>query len=189
MTEQIREQISAVMDGEMDSKSCSASIKSEEFTHTWFRYHLISDCMHDRINTHHHFDLTRKISESIQAEPTILAPSANSTPKYIKPLAGMAVAASVAAMAIIGFQQLQAPQDTRSTPSLPVAQVQTPPPQVEYGVPVVLPDAGAARPVQVQMQSDMRINRYLINHNEYRTTMGVGGVSPHVRLIGTGSNE
>ncbi len=189
MTEQTREQISAIMDGEMDSKSCGTSIKSAEFKQTWFRYHLISDCMHDRIASHVDLNLTQRISESIQAEPTILAPTPNSTSKYIKPLAGMAVAASVAAMAIIGFQQLQTPQQNTSQQSLPIAQVQTPPPQLEYNVPVVLPDAGTARPVQVQMQSDMRINRYLLNHNEYRTTMGVGGVSPHVRLIGTGSVE
>ncbi len=189
MTEQIREQISAIMDGEMDSKSCSASIKGEEFKQTWFRYHLISDCMHDRIASHHDFDLTRKISESIQAEPTILAPTSNTTPKYTKPLAGMAVAASVAAMAIIGFQQLQAPQESISSQPPPIAQVHTPPSQVEYGVPVVLPEAGIAKPAQVQMQSDMRINRYLLNHNEYRTSMGVNGVSPHIRLIGTGSAE
>jgi sigma-E factor negative regulatory protein RseA len=185
MTEQIREQISAIMDGEMESTSCSASIKSEEFKQTWFRYHLISDCINNRISTYHDITLSKNISEAIQSEPTILSPSSI----YLKPIAGLAVAASVAALAIIGIQQLQSPQDPNSSQTVPVAQVQTPSPQIEYGVPVSLPKSGTPRPVQVKMQSDMRINRYLLNHNEYRTNMGVGGVSPHVRLIGTGTDE
>lgn len=187
MTEQIREQISAIMDGEMESKSCGTSIKSEEFKQAWNRYHLISDCFHNRIPEHHDFTLSQKISESIQSEPTILAPTPKPFTKYAKPLAGMVVAASVAAMAILGIQKIQSPQQNLSIQSTPLAQVQLPQQPIEYGVPLQFPEPGEARPVQVQMQSDMRINRYLLNHNEYRTSMGVGGVTPHVHMVATGS--
>jgi len=187
MTELIKEQISAIIDGEMESKSCGTSIKSEEFKQTWIRYHLISDCFHNRIPEHHDLSLSQKISESIQLEPTILAPTPKTFVKYAKPLAGIAVAASVAAMAIFGIQQIQSPQQILTTQPAPLAQVQLPQAPMEYGVPLQLPELGEARPVQVQMQSDMRINRYLLNHNEYRTSMGVGGVTPHVHMVATGS--
>ena len=182
MTEQIRESVSALMDGEVE-KDMRAGFCNEELKSTWHRYHLISDVMHQRLPVNPNLHLSRKISDLIKQEPAILAPSTRSIQTFLKPVAGLAIAASVAALAILGIQRYQ------STELSTVVQEQIQKPVLSFGVPVTLPDAQAARPVQVQMKSDVRINRYLLNHNEYQSNVGVQGMTPHVRLVVTGADE
>ena len=181
------------MDGELDDSSYKSIIKDAEIKRTWHRFHLISDIMHQCNPVHTQTILSQRISDSIKQEPAILAPTNKSLPAYFKPIAGLAVAASVAAIAIMGIQQLQ----TSTPESAPqIAQVQrpqvVPSPQIQQAnlvtsIPVQLRQTQAVRSGQLQMTPDLRINRYILNHNEYQSNLGLSRMAPNIRLVSTGT--
>ena len=70
-----------------------------------------------------------------------------------------------------------------------IQQLQPQPSNLNFGVQVSVPDRQAAQPIRRDMQSDLRISRYILNHNEYQSNVGVQGVTPHVRLVTTDTNE
>jgi len=192
MTEHHKENLSALMDGETEGLHLNQITGNETSRETWRRYHLISDAMHQRPVMVSHADMSAKISALIKDEPAILAPVTRSIPRYLKPVAGIAVAASVATVAILGVQQYQ--NNTVTQGQMPVAVVQTQQPVAENVAlarqqPATRQPTAAVRPVQMEIQANAKINRYIINHNEYQSNVGVQGVMPHVRLVTIDANE
>ena len=125
MSEQRKEQISAMVDGELDGdfhSACNDLLQTPSLKACWARYHLIKDSLQQNLPEAVDTGLAARISASIQNEPTILAPRPASKNAILKPLAGFAIAASVAAMAILGIQQnrdgvdIQDPQIVSFTP-------------------------------------------------------------------------
>ncbi|MGK0297844.1 MAG: sigma-E factor negative regulatory protein RseA [Gammaproteobacteria bacterium] len=191
MTEQKREKISIFMDGESDINEFSTLPLDDELKAIWHRYHLITDVLHQRTPLNSQISLSQKISDSIKQEPTVLSPARKALPGFFKPLAGMAIAASVAVIAILGIQQYQSnnlPSENQ-TAQIQQLQLQSQPSNLNFGVQGSVPDVQTARPVRMEMQSDLRINRYILNHNEYQSNVGVQGVTPHIRLVTTDTNE
>jgi sigma-E factor negative regulatory protein RseA len=178
MTEQTRENISALMDGELDCGSYSKLIVDDKFNARWHQFHLISDIMHQRFPVNAQTLLSNRISKSIKQEPAILAPTNKSKPVYLRPIAGMALAASVAAMAILGIQRYGYNGLQPQISTAQVQQTQGDPVGLEFGVPVSLPDPQTVQPVQLNIQPDSRINRYILSHNEYQSRVGEQGVTP-----------
>lgn len=120
MNEAKKEQLSAFMDDElegMQKNQVEQLLKDPELLDTWSRYHLVSDCLKRNLPEHLDREMAGKISKSIEREPAIVAPGILSH-SFAKPVAGFAIAASVAALAIFGIQQQQPggpheiPQDT-----------------------------------------------------------------------------
>jgi len=187
MTEHKREQVSALMDGELDEVASSRLAEDESVKNIWRRYHLISDVIHQRTpQTSPH--LAAKISELIKNEPTVLAPGHRSFPAYLRPVAGIAVAASVATLAILGIQQYRNDTETRE-PVVAQLTVQSQSPVRGIMIPAEQANMESIRPVQMEIQSDAKINRYIMNHNEYQSNAGVQGVMPYVRLVATDNNN
>ena len=181
------------MDGELNSADCTDKFSDKAVTDIWRRYHIISDIMHHRTPIHNHSHLSTQISQAIQNEPAILAPERSYQSKILGPLAGLAVAASVAAVAILGIQNYQQDENRLEGQTLQIELVSSNTAPIEYGVPVqprVAAEAAATvRPVQLQIQTDSRISRYILNHSEYQSNMGVQGMTPHIRLVATESPE
>lgn len=97
------------MDGETGGQHqnlVKQMLKDPELMGVWFRYHLISDCLKQYMPKRIDKNLAGNISTSLRKEPAIIAPDRLAHP-YIKPVAGFAIAASVAALAIFGIQQQQ----------------------------------------------------------------------------------
>ena len=109
MNETKKERLSAFMDDEIDGRHedlVDDLLKDPELLDTWSRYHLISDGLKQGLPGVMDTNLAKNVSDSLRDEPAIVAPG-RSTPTYIKPVAGFAIAASVAALAILGIQQQQ----------------------------------------------------------------------------------
>ena len=141
MNEEKKEQLSAFMDDEIDdlqNNRVGEMLKDPELLAAWSRYHLVSDCLKGNLPERLDRELAGKISRSIADEPAIVAPG-RLPHSLAKPAAGFAIAASVAALAILGIQQQQQggpheiPQDTlvQSAPGAGV--VQAPVRQVSTG--------------------------------------------------------
>lgn len=102
-------------------------LKDEHLSSTWQRYHLIGDVIRDEIPPALQLDLSARIADALQDEPTILAPNRveDKAPnkfkakviQLVKPFGQLAIAASAAGLMIIGVQQNTADNNEIITPN------------------------------------------------------------------------
>lgn len=170
MANSIDEQISALMDGELPEREVPWVLerlrKEPGLAGRWRRYHLIRDALHDTLPAHIHFDLSERIRASLKDEPAILVPR-RTIQRHLKPLmrhaASMAIAASVAAIAIFTFQAMY--EETPTT------------------VAVNTPASVAERTAPAPVSTDPRLDAFLVNHNEHSVSTGMHGMLPYVRIV------
>ncbi len=193
MSENNREQISALIDNESGHESSSVLQKvaeNDEYRQVWVRYHLIRDCLRQNLPDRVDLDLANRVKKAIQSEPTVLAPSSHSS-HYLKPVMGFAIAASVAVVAILGIQQ------TSQTPSLSVPSQQIAKQSsvsTEQQLASNIVEQEKTLPVQqlpasANIDAGSRLNRYLVNYNEYRANAGMQGMLPYVRIVSYETDE
>jgi sigma-E factor negative regulatory protein RseA len=169
----MKAKISAMMDGELEthelSESLSAIESDREARECWRTYHLISDAVRgDAILS---TDCAHRVSQRLALEPTLIAPlpgpvRAPERPRWFAP---SALAASIAAMAFVGWVAL-APQQGTPTAVAPVAQA----PQVPK---VQL----AAEPPRVPVTSATQ--DYLFAHQAFSPRNSLQGMAPYVRSV------
>ena len=190
MSEERKEYISAMVDGELDNNSESTVdnlLQSPALKGCWARYHLISDCLNKNIPESIDSGLADRISASIQNEPTVLAPRAISNRAYLKPVAGFAIAASVATMAILGIQQNNGGvelQEQQTVSFIPQKRINSVSPQLAS-----TNSASDAQLRLVKANSRARLNSYLVNYNEQRISSGFQGMLPYARTVTFENNE
>ena len=182
MKERTSESLSALMDGEaVATGAIDELLASCDARATWARYHLIGDAMRDGLPARVDPGLAARVAARLAGEPALLAPQRR-RPAFLKPLAAMAVAASVAGLAVVTFDRgpdtpavaavAAVAPPAAPTPAPPATLTPVPPVEVVRWAP---PDAAAAA----------RLNGYLVNYSEQRSTMAVPGVlPPYVRLVG-----
>ena len=209
MKELLNERLSQLMDDEnedSDGRIIDELLKNPEARNTWWRYHVVADILQHESPMLVHRDLAQSISVALQSEPTVLAPrSMLRRHDWVKPLAGLAVAASVAVVAIIGIQhkseEIPAAAALNSAP--PVAQVAQPAPEAvaqpiqelsPLATPIMRQFQPPTRLASIETRGNQaspvmspeysRMNSYLLNYNEYRTTeTRMQGMLPYVRII------
>lgn len=185
MNKSNKEQLSAFIDGEHGTDNVlDKLIYDEEMKQTWSRYHLIGDCLRDNMPQQISNQMSQNVSQALQNEPTVLAPKKK--PLDLKPLAGFAIAASVAMAAVFTIQtDNDVVSPSNNAPAVAnVAPVQITP-QTEtlnFSQPQALPAAVTHSDTPNSVANE-RLNNYLLNHNEYRSNAGMNGIMPHVRMV------
>lgn len=187
MPEPMHEKISALMDGELSEADLRPTLeeleRDPELMLCWQRYHLMSDALKSNLPSNISHDLASRVSRAIESEPPHqlqAAPKRRRTktaPAYVRPAAGFALAASVAAVGYLGLMWEQQQPGGVTAGMAPVASVQPLQPVPVEGVQSVRLDAE-----QPAMES--KLYKYVVNHNEYS---GVGihqGMMPYVRIVG-----
>ncbi len=190
MNEQKRKQLSALVDDELTHKSSpviDSLLEDNESKETWTRYHLIGDSLRGHL-PEHIGNISTNVSQAIALEPTILAPAKRSANRkssdLMKPVVGFAIAASVAAVAIFNVQQARQIPET-GQPVIAQSSIATRQPSLATSIAIpqlVNQQTGQAQVYQAK-NIDPRLNRYLVNYNEYRASTGVSGMPPHMRLV------
>jgi hypothetical protein len=125
--------------------------------------------------------LTERISNALLNEPA--AAAVNRLQTFLKPLAGFAIAASVAALAIIGVRQMEEGPAITANPAIAVNQ---PVSARRHAVAVSSmsePQQLIVRYYKAPLDADTRLSRYLVNYNEYRANSGVQVMMPYVRIV------
>ena len=188
MNDDLKQKLSSLMDGEIDNQAehtISELITSESLRKTWRRYHLISDALNGNLPALLDWDLTGKIASEIAKEPIPIAGYRVVTRRFLRPAAGLAIAASVAAIAILGIQQ----NSDRTQERTPIQLADTQLPQINANISsYTFPASSNAVSSQIENTGDvepnLRLNSYLVNYNEIRTSQtGVQGIIPYVRII------
>lgn len=140
MSDQIRESLSALMDGEAEEfelRKVLASDSESAVDNTWARYHMVRDVLLDdaQSSAFRHMDISSQVSMAIREEAHVSpdsnfeetannqalgfggAPSQVAAMPWWRPAAGFAVAASVAMAVVVGVQSLS-PGLSISDPSM-----------------------------------------------------------------------
>jgi sigma-E factor negative regulatory protein RseA len=159
----MKEKISMLMDSELGERefddALAALARDDEAMRAWRAYHLIRDVLHgeDVLTA----ELSAGVAARLAQEPTVLAPRRAKKPLVRKQWMALSAAASVAAIALVGWLAF-APQHVPSTipgePSIANAPV----------VRVPLPRA---------------TDDYLLAHQAYSPRLTLQGVAPYIRTV------
>jgi len=184
MSKESLEHLSSLMDGELSRETglflTRRLTSDEQMCDTWERYHLIRDCIRQPGSKQVVTGLSARISESLDAQE-IPVVSPWRTNRWLKPVSGLAIAASVALMAIV----VTAPQSTvpgEGDTSLSTAVNQ---PFVSPNSLLVAPVSQAASFSPVQQTNTNRLNAYLLRHNQMAGTAGRQGFVSFVPIVAT----
>lgn len=141
MSEQPREALSALMDNEVGDFELRSLLKqsagSDELSGQWQRYHVASSVLkQEQVATG---DISASVMAALEDEPLLSVTSSESAPlkktksgvSFWKPLASMAVAASVTAVVILGGQNFGLGQSAAMAPDL----AQAPAPERAFSQP------------------------------------------------------
>jgi len=196
----MKNKISALMDGELDSIDVADTItqvkKTEELRNEWSTYHLIGDALrHPEVST---LDIAPDVRKKLAIEPTVLTPE---FPKEKKGKAfAFAVAASmvtaVAAVTWMGGQTMDQPLDrVTDTAALQTAvKTESAEPTV-ITVPVlaqkeefktdksVLQTAAQADSDVILIPAPIQLNDYMFAHEEFSPRTVIHGASPYMRTV------
>lgn len=198
-------EVSALMDNELSRRECDATVgglaHDASLRATWQRYHLMRTALRHEPQYAVASDLADRIAARLAAEaaPTPVRPGLAGVrwpssrhavfARAYKSAAGLALAASVAAVAIVGVRTL-------SPAAVPGAAV---PPRT------ALAPAPAANPAPVsvaavpeksrrgihwdtaQPEVENNLNTFLVQHSEFTRTSGLGVMS-YVRIAGYDTN-
>ncbi|MDH4188287.1 MAG: sigma-E factor negative regulatory protein [Nitrospira sp.] len=159
----MKQEISALMDGELFEDEADSLLdridRGSGPRKDWEVYHLIGDVL--RQPEHIHCDLSAKVRERMQDEPTVLAPRGHAVKRKIHTVA-LSAAASLAALGIVAWMSQQISPET----GLQVAMHQK---------------QNVLRSSSVQIHP--KSNDYLMAHQEFSPSTDMNGGASYIRMV------
>jgi sigma-E factor negative regulatory protein RseA len=160
----MKEQVSAMMDGELADHECEAcvvriQVDSRLRAETWDLYHLIGDSLRG----HAAPAVVHRVREKLAAEPTVLAPRAAPAAPRRSAWYALSAAASVAAVGLVGWM------------ALPLFDLQ---PAQTAAVRVA-----EALPPQPVVPTAQGVGDYLLAHQRFSPSSQIGGIAPYARTV------
>jgi sigma-E factor negative regulatory protein RseA len=188
MTEQEFERLSALVDDEISGHEILGEINklknNQESLDIWSRYHLIGDAMRNELGQLHDPDMARLISRRLESEPAILAPAArNRHSSKKRALAGLAIAASLTAVAVVMAPQLinpgssEAPNQLASSNQLPISNQKT------AKNTIYVAEDGTRWELLKKPKVESRLNDYLLNHQDLSPSSNIKGIMPYATFV------
>lgn len=175
MKDSLHEQLSALVDDELTGSEHELLFKriesDEQIYQRLARYQLISDAMQGHLPDRVDPVFSLRVKRLLRAEPVLRVHPRLRT--FARPMAGLAVAASVAVVAVMSLQTTR--EDEVSVPAQSIATLPAP-----EGYLRVKDDTSGL----VSAAADHKLDAYLVNHNEYAANRGMQGMLPYVRLVG-----
>jgi sigma-E factor negative regulatory protein RseA len=175
MKDRIHEQLSALVDDELPEAEQALLIRQlsadTDLQLVLSRYQLASDFLHGTLPRKADFGFHKRVHDALQGEAAIHA-APRVAARWHRPLAGMAIAASVAVVAVVSLQHTQqkGPGDTQAVAAAPA---------IDNYI-----RAGNAPAPAVPAANARGLDVYLVNHNEYAVNRSMQGMLPYVRIIG-----
>lgn len=172
MKDKIHEQISALLDDELADSEQSLLIRQlvrePALKERLLHYQTISDALHDNLPQLVDTRFYERVHAAVQQETAI----DGAPPRYgalMKPLAGLAVAASVAVVAVVSLQSVRQ-EDPAATAAVASA------PTVDSYI--------RAENAPTPLAPARGLDVYLVNHNEFAVNRNMQGMLPYVRIVG-----
>lgn len=174
MKDSLYEQLSALVDDELTGSEHELLFRrieqDEQIYRRLSRYQLISDALQSHLPDRVDPAFSLRMKRLLRAEPALRGHPRLAA--LARPMAGLAVAASVAVVAVMSLQSARqdAPDRAESVASLPAPD----------GYLRVQDSAAGLAPAA----ADRKLDVYLVNHNEYAVNRGMQGMLPYVRIVG-----
>src|ERR1700690_708162 len=172
MSEQIREQVSAFLDGELPSSETELLLKrltrDAELPESFGRFSLIGESLGGASRVPLTRGFAERVNCAIDGEPAAatLAAVHGNRPRWWRPIAGAPGAASVAGVAVLALQQrADAPVMRASLPVTAQNRTTVPKEAISYTVPAALPEAPALLPAA-------RLTNYVFGHSQFASVLG-----------------
>jgi sigma-E factor negative regulatory protein RseA len=188
MTTESREHLSCLMDGEISRETGRFLVRrlgaDEELCATWARYHLVRDCLRHGDGRFAGEELSSRVRRAIECE-SLPAAARGKGPAWLKPVLGLAVAASVALMAIVAVGPGGQPSQQ------PAASLADSAPAGAFTSPQSLSPTPLSRQVSLSggPAGDSRMNPYLLRHYQATGSTGGKGFVTFVPIVITSSAQ
>ena len=192
------EHLSAFVDGELEGpkrdRVVDALYDNPELRRRWTRFHLIGDAVRGAGPVPGADAIADNVRAALAEEQVVQFKPRPRRPR-LYPLYGMAMAAAIAGIAILGILRLddggarstQIADVSRSEPaaadSVSTAPVRTGPRIASVAAQPAGTEAARLQWSDVAPDAEARLNVYLVNHNEY-AGIGMHSVLPYVRIVG-----
>jgi sigma-E factor negative regulatory protein RseA len=189
MSEQIREQVSAFLDGELPNSETELLLKrltrDTDLRESFGRYALIGECVRGGTRARLSQGFMSRVNSAIDGAAPGAAPPAvrGRFRPWSRMVAGAAVAAGVAAVAVVSFQQREA-APLRAASNAPSAITGTL--TAENSAPAIVRDAVSREPVSYTVPAAVaeppralpaaRVTNYVFAHSKYSSVMGQNDV-------------
>lgn len=197
INEEMKQNLSSFLDGEIDSntdKTVERLANDKSLHRLWHRYQLISDVLNRELPGVVDRKLADRVAQDITSEPAILAPGRMAPNSLFRTVAGFAIAASVATVAVIGVQynSIKNSPDQQNT----AVEIVDNSPDINTNISqYTFPASTSVVRTQIDEienteEPNARLNSYLVNHSEFRTSQsGVQTMNPYVRIIANENTE
>jgi sigma-E factor negative regulatory protein RseA len=179
----MNEKISALLDDELSARDRDRLLQEVSrdpvLRVAWERYHLIRAVLRKDIGIVMNPDLATRILSQIENDPVPHVRPLSRLPirHFTRLTAGLAIAASVAIVAVVSFKSTLLPGPD------PVSAVATAP-----AVPAA--KTSAAPPTQLaQTSPDNSLNALLVKHNEFSRATTMNGMISYVRVVSQNSDQ
>jgi sigma-E factor negative regulatory protein RseA len=170
------EQLSALLDGELPDAEVEMAlrrvVRDEGLRAAALRYSLIGDTLRGELPAGRPADLVTRVRAQLAAVPTPAAAQQREPSRFGRIGAGMAVAASVAMLAVFALPGRQ--QDV-APPVLTASEIASPGPEQRMMIQPVYTRAAGGAPD--------RLTRYYVNHTEYAPPMSGRGALTRIIVI------
>lgn len=177
MTEAVKEQLSACLDGELPRAELDLLLRrlgtDEQLQGVISRYALVSEALKGERSAAASREFAARVMAGIDAEPQVGRPVwqfAASSLRPLRPVAGLAVAASVAALALVSVQRLGVVGPAATVATTEIPSPAGAPPDIgadpSYVVPPTTSSAGFVP------TSATRLTNYVVAHSEYSSPLG-----------------
>lgn len=184
MSEEHRQQVSALMDGELSPSQASTILRSLEHDPEqqalWERYHLIGNVLRgDAIHTDYRC-IAERVHLQLAQEPTLLAPSASRHrgTHRLAPFAGAALAAGAAFLAVFAVPGLFNPTADAPSDAQPQNMAALTSPSDPFRL-----DSQVQRWRGPDPIVERRLDRFLVTHQEKSPTSGMKGILPYATVV------
>ncbi len=175
MSDDSGEYISRLVDGELEDPILPGLLDKLErdpgLRRRWAHYHLISDTLRNHLADVVDPALAERVREALEAEATILAPRLGWR-FGTKELLGLAMAASITTIAVLGVYRLSEKSELAAPPVASLAQA-----------PSVVTSASAPHAGETPV-TYARLYNYLLDHSAHASVAGMPGLLPYVRVVG-----
>ena len=176
MTDKLLEQVSALADDELAPREAELLLARMErdsaLRDAWEHYHLVGEAMRGSLPAARFRNLAGGVAAAIEHNDAAEGAAEKGVRALLRPVASVAVAAAVAALAIFTLQLPRGPVPTevvtdggRPPVAAPLMQART----VDF--------SGVGSP---ELQNQLR--SYLLNHSEHSGSPRMRGVMPYVQL-------
>lgn len=171
----MNEQLSALLDGELTAHERDRLLqemgRDPALRAAWERYHMIGASLRNDVGIVVNVDLAARVGRQIAHEPLPMIRTVSRLPMrhFTRFAGGLALAASVTAIAVFSFKSTLLPDPLNVTVSAPAA------------------DSAAVSKTQVAQDSSL--NALLVKHNEFSPAASINGMMPYVRLVSHSNDQ